>query len=82
LFTQGLRFDERYSNYHFTDIDICFSVIKAGFKIAVIDTLMIHKSEGKRADDPEWHQNKDILFKKWQNNIKRQHSITLNNLTN
>ena len=66
LLAQGLRFDEGYPNYHFTDIDICFSVIKSGFKIAVIDTLMLHKSEGKRADDFEWSHNKSILFGKWK----------------
>ncbi len=79
LLSQGLKFDERYPNYHFTDIDICFSIIKLGFKVAVIDSLMLHKSEGKRADDYEWHQNKDILFQKWKPN-KIIDSITINDL--
>ncbi|HZH38517.1 MAG TPA: glycosyltransferase [Bacillales bacterium] len=82
LLNQGLRFDETFPNYHFTDIDICFSVLKLGFKVAVIDTLMLHKSEGKRADDIEWHQNKEILFKKWKQNNSVCDSITLHDLKN
>jgi GT2 family glycosyltransferase len=66
LLRDGLSFDERFPNYLHTDTDICFSVIKMGFKVAVVDTLLQHRSDGKRADTIEWHENGEILYKKWK----------------
>jgi hypothetical protein len=65
LLAAGLRFDERFPNYLQSETDVCFSVIERGYKVAVIDALMQHRSEGKRAHTPAWKAACRTLFDKW-----------------
>jgi hypothetical protein len=84
LLRSGLRFDPIFPNYLHTDTDICFGVLAKGFKIAVFDVLLQHRSEGKRADSGEWVQARKILFQKWLDNSewdKPVHQRTLQTRT-
>lgn len=45
--------------YHFYDYSYCISVLEAGWKVAVADISILHKSEG--ALPKEWHEAKDIF---------------------
>lgn len=65
-FLKTYRFDEnRYPNaYHFYDVDTCFEALRRGFKVAVADILLEHKSEGPMPDS--WHNTRNIFINKWK----------------
>ena len=70
-FLKQFRFDDiSYPGaYHFYDVDTCFSALAAGYKVAVADILLEHKSEGPMPES--WHKTKDIFLTKWAGkNIK------------
>lgn len=60
--------------YHFYDYSYCISVIEAGWKVAVADILIYHKSEG--ALPSNWHNAKETFFK-FYSNKKYQFPLTL-----
>jgi len=70
MFMRGIiakkyRFDfDTLKGYHFYDYDICFTLLKDGYDIGVIDVLVEHKSEGPLKN--EWYVWKDIFQKKWE----------------
>lgn len=74
---KGVKFQEElYPNsFHFYDYSYCISVLEVGWKVAVADISILHKSEG--ALPPEWHKAKDIFY---NNMISRGYTfpITLN----
>lgn len=61
---KNVKFDEQtFSGYHMYDCDYSFSVLESGYKIAVADILVEHKSEGPLP--PEWFENRTIFHEKW-----------------
>jgi hypothetical protein len=65
LLLDGLRFDgNAYDEFDFYDADLCFSVLKMGYKIACLDILLHHKSMGNTGNKPGWLKNRDIFLKK------------------
>lgn len=47
--------------FHFYDYSYCISVLEAGWKVAVADILIYHKSEGGLPAN--WHEAKNIFHK-------------------
>lgn len=47
-------------SFHFYDYTYCISALEAGWKVAVCDVTIFHKSEG--ALPPSWHEAKSIFF--------------------
>ncbi|MEM4261035.1 MAG: glycosyltransferase [Candidatus Woesearchaeota archaeon] len=64
---EGIRFDMQTFNEgnDFYDIDFCFQFLERGYKIAVADILLFHKSSGMGSMTESWKVNKDKLIKKW-----------------
>jgi len=67
IFTDhNFTFDEKnFFGYDFYDIDTCLSVLEMGFKIAVADILVLHKSIGDVSAKGSWKKNAMALEKKW-----------------
>lgn len=73
LFVRGklakiLNFDEQTypGSYNFYDLDYCLSSLEAGFKVAVLDILVEHKSAGAGIYQNDWITNKEIFLNKWK----------------
>jgi len=67
LLINGLRFDEStYGGFDFYDIDMCFSVLEKGKKIACCDILIQHRSVGDINDKPDWTKSRDKFISKWE----------------
>jgi len=63
-FLKDFRFDEQtYDGYHFYDVDSCFTALRKGFSIGIIDVLVRHESEGPLSDS--WFTERDKFIKKW-----------------
>lgn len=66
---EGVRFDE--SNYpgliDFYDLDFSAQVLERGYKLAVADILIQHKSMGKGSMNEPWHIAKSLFINKWTN---------------
>lgn len=45
-FEAGLRYDENLEDFHFYDADICVQCLSRGWKVAISDALIYHKSMG------------------------------------
>ena len=67
IIKEGLRFDNVTFNEgnDFYDIDLGFQVLEMGYKVAVVDILMYHKSSGMGSMAEPWKLNKEKLIKKW-----------------
>jgi hypothetical protein len=63
----NLRFDsETYpESYDFYDLDYCLSVLSHGYKIAVLDILLEHKSAGTGVFKDSWKINREKFLTKW-----------------
>ena len=73
LFTLGhiaknLRWDSRtfQTSYDFYDYDFCLSVLSHGYKVAVLDILIEHRSAGTGVLKDSWTNNKEIFLNKWK----------------
>jgi len=64
---EGVRFDTDTfkEGNDFYDIDFGFSVLERGYKIAVADIILLHKSSGIGSMAEPWKINKEKLIKKW-----------------
>lgn len=64
----NLKFDEGTfsDSYDFYDYDYCISVMGHGYKVAVIDILVEHKSAGTGIFKDSWKVNKEKFFEKWK----------------
>ncbi len=64
---EGIRFDqETYDGNDFYDVDFCFEFLKRGYKVAVADILIHHKSQGKGSLEKPWHDAKEKFVEKWK----------------
>ena len=62
---EEFRFDEyNYDGYHFYDVDTSLQIGSLGYKIAVVDILIRHESEGPL--DQGWERNRNICMNKWK----------------
>lgn len=66
LLNDGLMWDESFDGYHLYDVDICLQVLSKGWKIAVADILVRHKSPGMGFLTKEWHDSKDKIINKYK----------------
>lgn len=64
----NLKFDEgTYTDsYDFYDYDYCISVMGHGYKVAVLDILIEHKSAGTGIYKDSWKINKEKFLNKWK----------------
>lgn len=72
------------------DIDLCLTTLSMGYKIAVADILLFHKSRGLGALTESWKKNQTIMVNKWKNkgfkfpivrnDFKMKEIITNNNI--
>jgi hypothetical protein len=64
---EGIRFDNQTfkTGNDFYDIDLGFQFLERGYKLAVADVLVFHRSSGMGSLGEPWKQNKDMLIKKW-----------------
>lgn len=74
LFTMGhiainLKWDEATypESYDMYDYDYCLAVQGHGYKVAVLDILVEHKSAGEGVNKDSWKINKEIFLNKWTN---------------
>lgn len=59
------NFDDRtFSDYHFYDVDTCFTALEMGFNVMVADILIKHQSEGPLSE--KWFNDLNNLIKKWE----------------
>ena len=59
------RFDEEtFDGFHFYDVDACFTLLKQGVDIGIIDVMVKHGSEGPLSES--WHKNKKAFYNKWK----------------
>lgn len=66
---EELGFDENtYDGWHFYDVDFCFSALQKGYKIAVVDILTFHESEGPLTQD--WFDSRIKFLNKWGKKIQ------------
>lgn len=59
LINMGLTFIQSFNSFHFYDISIAIEVLEMGYKIACVDTLLRHKSNGKNFLTKEWLSSKE-----------------------
>lgn len=72
------RFDDRtYSGFHFYDVDTCFTLLKKGFDIGLIDITVKHVSEGPLGE--MWNRNRDVFLAKWN---KLKFPVTIDSFKN
>lgn len=67
IFEEGLRFDENLTDYHFYDADICCQVLEKGYKVAIVDTVVCHKSIGEMPEN--FNKLGKIFYNKWNSKI-------------
>lgn len=74
LFTMGhiainLKWDEMTypESYDMYDYDFCLAVQGHGYKVAVLDILIEHKSAGTGVFKDSWKINKERFIQKWTN---------------
>lgn len=53
-------------SYDFYDLDYCLSVLSHGYKVAVLDIALEHKSAGTGVYKDSWKINKDRFIQKWK----------------
>jgi GT2 family glycosyltransferase len=62
---KGVQFDNRYTGFHFYDLDICMQVQTSGKKIHVVNNIIIeHFSWG--SINKIWVKNAFIFYNKWR----------------
>jgi hypothetical protein len=67
ILLDGFRFDgDTFDGFDFYDIDTCLTIIEKGYKAAVIDTLVEHKSIGDIINKLGWQENAAKLSSKWK----------------
>ena len=60
----GLRWDEQF-NFHFYDMDICFSARRLGLKVGTANILLTHESVGGSVVQPEFMESQIRFIEKW-----------------
>ena len=60
----GLRWDEQF-NFHFYDMDICFSAHILGLKVGTANILLTHESVGGSVVQPEFMESQRKFIEKW-----------------
>ena len=60
----GLRWDEQF-NFHFYDMDICFSAHRLGLKVGTANILLTHESVGGSVVQPEFMASQRKFIEKW-----------------
>ena len=60
----GLRWDEQF-NFHFYDMDICFSAHRLGLKVGTANILLTHESVGGSVVQPEFMESQRKFIEKW-----------------
>ena len=60
----GLRWDEQF-NFHFYDMDICFSAHILGLNIGTANLLLTHESVGGSVVQPEFMESQRKFIAKW-----------------
>ena len=60
----GLRWDEQF-NFHFYDMDICFSAHRLGLKVGTANLLLTHESVGGSVFQPEFMESQRKFIAKW-----------------
>ena len=74
VFEEGLRFDEKLTDYHFYDTDICLQLLEKNYKISTIDIAIKHYSEGR---PPKNFENlKKVFFAKWDKKVHGEWPIS------
>lgn len=61
---KGVRFDNQF-DFHFYDIDMCFSAYVKNIKITTAPILLSHESMGYSALQPEFMEAQEKFLKKW-----------------
>ena len=69
ILREGLNFDAATFpvGNDMYDLDFSLQILEAGYKIAVADILILHKSQGLGALQESWKINHDKLIEKWKN---------------
>jgi len=67
LFKKGIRFDVNLKGYHFYDTDICCQALENGYKVACINAIVKHESQGIPPDNME--ELRQVFFNKWNAKI-------------
>lgn len=63
---QGFRFDDvTFTNNDMYDVDLSFQMLEKGFKVAVTDIMIYHKSEGMGAVKETYAGDLEKLKSKW-----------------
>lgn len=65
LFTEGVMFDKNVGEWDFYDLDVCLQARDKGYKVAVADILLQHKSEGRGMLGDGWKKSLPKFIKKW-----------------
>ena len=60
----GLRWDEQF-NFHFYDMDICFSAHRLGLNVGTANILLTHESVGGSVVQPEFMASQRKFIEKW-----------------
>jgi len=65
----GIMFDNDIfkDDNDFYDLDICLQLLEKGYKIAIADFFVFHKSVGKGCLKQSWYNAKDKFVSKWKN---------------
>lgn len=61
----GLRWDEQF-NFHWYDMDICFSAHRLGLKVGTANLLLTHESVGGSVVQPEFLDSQRKFISKWK----------------
>ena len=60
----GLRWDAQF-NFHFYDMDICFSAHRLGLNVGTANILLTHESVGGSVVQPEFMASQRKFIEKW-----------------
>ena len=74
IFVDGLRFDENIEKYDFYDVDICLQILEMDKKVAVVDILVKHESQGVLGDDI--NLRREYMINKWSPKVGGKFPIT------
>lgn len=67
MINEGFRFDQNtFTKFDFYDIDACFQALQMGYKVAISDILVQHKSIGEGVFGDGWKTGRTKFFEKWK----------------
>jgi GT2 family glycosyltransferase len=69
LFFNTISFDENtFKGFHCYDLDICFQVRNAGYKVLVVSDILLEHFSGGSCNN-EWFENSIIFHNKWKKKL-------------